>query len=75
MLHPSKRRSGRMPETRQEMIEQTNAFLSWALNGGETPKIPTRRVDRGGFEQLLRRPGGPAAATHWWRQALGKVLK
>jgi hypothetical protein len=53
------------------MIAETNAFLSWALADGRTlPRIPRRRVDAGGFSELMRRPLARAAVAHWWRRVL-----
>jgi len=37
------------------------------------PRIPTRRVDLGGFDSLMRREGGPQLAERWWTIALLRV--
>ena len=59
-----------MPQTRMEMIRETEAWLTWALaHGDDLPRIPTRRVDRGGFSELVRRPMGRVLAAHWWSEA------
>lgn len=56
---------------RRHMIAETSTFLSWALSDGRTlPRIPRRRVDLGGFAELLRRPLARAAVAHWWRRVL-----
>jgi hypothetical protein len=63
--------SYRPPDRRQQMIDETGAFLTWALRSGASlPKIPRRRVDAGGFAQLLRSPGAKAAVNHWWNRTL-----
>lgn len=57
------------------------SWLTWALgrqDGDERtvveppvlPRIPVRRVDEGGFEELMRRPGGRGLAEAWWDEAL-----
>lgn len=56
------------------MIDETSRFLSWALASQEdVPRIPCRRVDQGGFSQILRKPGARAAAAHWWYRALDRI--
>ncbi len=56
------------------MIDETGAFLTWALGAGvELPKIPRRRVESGGFTQLLRAPGARAAVERWWATAIEKI--
>jgi len=56
---------------RRHMIQETETFLAWALREGrDLPRIPRRRVDRGGFTELLRRPLARAAVAHWWRRVL-----
>ncbi len=37
------------------------------------PRIPLRRVDRGGFDALRDRPAGRARAERWWTLALERV--
>ena len=59
---------------RQEMIAQTSAFLSLALSDGRMgPRIPRRRVDEGGFSDLLRRPGARAVVGRWWERVLERL--
>ncbi len=59
---------------RDQMIAETNAFLNWALAEGHgLPRIPRRRVDEGGFTELMRRPLARVITTHWWRRALERV--
>jgi hypothetical protein len=56
-----------VPDRREAMIAQTSAWLTWALeNDVEVPRIPRRRVDEGGFGELLRLPQARAAVSWWW---------
>ncbi|MFW6059859.1 MAG: hypothetical protein ACODAQ_06735 [Phycisphaeraceae bacterium] len=66
---------GPVPRTaRQQMIAETSAFLTWALHHhGQLPRIPRRRVDRGGFGPLLKHPGARAAVEHWWHRVLDEL--
>lgn len=64
----------RRPETREQMIATHNAFLDWALAEERgLPRIPTRRVDRGGFSKLMQLPAARLMATHWWQTAIERV--
>ena len=79
-LHrPIQRRADRwgrpLRETRrQQMIAETEAFLSWAMaHQRGLPRIPRRRMDEGGFSGLLKRPGARAAVTHWWYRVLDEL--
>lgn len=69
------RRPHRIPESREQMIADTSAFLSQALRQHRPDlRIPTRRVDQGGFAPLLRRsPVARAAVRHWWYRALSVI--
>jgi hypothetical protein len=82
-LHLYRRHRAYRPETRQQMIDSTNRFLSWALGPGgpggsggprgrgvRHPRIPRRRVDRGGFSTILRMHGAQAMARDFWRRVL-----
>ena len=65
---------GRLPDARRKAIAETNAFLSWALSGERpVPRIPRRRVERGGFGDMMRRPMAVRIVAHWWEQALDRV--
>ena len=71
------RRGGRgeIRDLRREMIEQTSAFLTWALStDADVPRIPTRRMDKGGFTEMLRHRGARAAAERWWTRVLDATL-
>lgn len=61
-------------DARRRAIAETNAFLTWAIQTGETmPRIPRRRVDKGGFAQLLSRPNANSIIASWWGKALHRV--
>ncbi len=65
------RRGSEARDIRREMIEQTNQFLSWALaDGRRLPRIPTSRVDRGGFSAQMERPEARAMVAYWWIRVL-----
>ena len=68
-------RKQRQLETREQMIAETSAFLSRALRSRQRmPRIPTRRVDRGGFSEMLKRnPLARLAVRHWWNRALSLI--
>jgi hypothetical protein len=70
-LNPFSSNPSRIRETRETMIGQTNAFLNWAMSESrDLPRIPRRRVDQGGFQELLRHPGARALVRHWWERVL-----
>jgi hypothetical protein len=61
-------------ETRERMIAETNAFLTWALAEERfLPRIPCRAVDLGGFTEWVRRPLGKLVASYWWHRALERI--
>lgn len=61
------RRDGGLRDPRSRMIDETSAFLSWALNESHRlPRIPRARVDDGGFADMLNRPGAKAMVNRWW---------
>ena len=61
----------RPADTRERMIRETNAFLSWSLSKDRgLPRIPRRRVDMGGFGTILRHPGARALIRRWWLRIL-----
>jgi hypothetical protein len=58
-------------DRRKQMIAETNAWLTWAVRSNhDIPKIPTRRVDRGGFTTMLQNEGAKSAVRHWWSNAI-----
>lgn len=53
------------------MIAQTSAFLTWALAEDRgLPRIPRRRVDEGGFSELLKQRAVRAMVDRWWNRTL-----
>ena len=63
-------------DQRQLMIDQTGAFLTWALeNDVQLPRIPQRPVAEGGYDRIMEHPGARAATTHWWLRAIQTVAK
>lgn len=59
---------------RRRAIAETNAFLTWAMQSdAPMPRIPRRRVDRGGFAQLLSRPNASGIIACWWGKALDRI--
>jgi len=56
------------------MIAETSAFLTWALSSGvDLPRIPTRRVDEGGFGGRFRHAAARAAGFRWWARAIETI--
>ncbi|MBX3385344.1 MAG: hypothetical protein KF768_02100 [Phycisphaeraceae bacterium] len=46
-------------------------WLTRAMRVGfVAPRIPTRRVDEGGFDPVMRTAEGRAWAAEWWDRAL-----
>jgi hypothetical protein len=75
-LNPFTRRQDHIRNLRRQMIDETSTFLTWALTEErDLPRIPHRRVDAGGFTEILLRPGGRALATRWWSRALETLDK
>ena len=61
----------RPTDLRQKMIRETNAFLSWSLAEERgLPRIARRRVDMGGFTNILKHPGARALVRRWWNRVL-----
>lgn len=49
-------------------------WLTRAVSSGKPyPRIPVKRVDQGGFDRMMARPGGRETADRWWSAALGRV--
>jgi len=59
-------------ESRARAMRRAHSrFLSAAIDSAHMfPRIPVRRVDRGGFGPMMARPRGRAVAEAWWRKAL-----
>lgn len=59
---------------RKRMVQETGAFLTWALkHPDQVPGIPKRPVNAGGFDRLMRQPGARGAINRWWDAFLDKV--
>jgi hypothetical protein len=62
----------RLRDAGERARREHSAFLTQALRnriGVRHPRIPTRRVDRGGFDRLMADPRGRDAADRWWSSA------
>jgi hypothetical protein len=58
-------------DLRQEMTDQTSAFLTEALTtNANLPRIPIRPASQGGFSHLLSTESGQKLILNWWIQAL-----
>lgn len=68
-------RKHRVLETRERMIAETSAFLSEAARYPRPDwRIPTRRVDEGGFSEILRRSAvARLTVRHWWIRTLASA--
>lgn len=61
---------------RRRMIRQHARWLSAALQGRKVaPRIPTRRVDEGGFARLMSTERGRRAASEWWYDAIDRTSR
>ena len=70
-LNPFHRGDDSARDLRKEMIAETSAFLTWALAQDRAlPEIPRRRVDQGGFSQVLTNPAARALVGRWWSRLL-----
>jgi hypothetical protein len=59
------------PLSHAEKFRRTHErWLNAALRGAAPiPRIPVRRADLGGFDDLLARSRGREVADRWWRRA------
>jgi hypothetical protein len=65
----------------RDLLSKAQAFrsvherwLSKALRSASPlPRIPVRRMDRGGFDDLLSQPRGRDVADRWWRMAFART--
>lgn len=75
MIFPWQNRPVRWYEDyRQQMIAETSLWLTRALRANPPPpRIPTRRVDLGGFASLIQAPAARAAVFHWWGKTLDVI--
>jgi hypothetical protein len=63
-----------LPDKSERFRRVHETFLSRALASRAVfPRIPVRRVDRGGFDSLRARPGGRDACERWWSSAFDRL--
>jgi|GEM_PF-2342858 len=71
----SARRDALPADARRQMIDETSAFLTWALAKERgLPRIPRRAVGGGGFgggfgRLVMSRPLARTVALHFWGRA------
>jgi hypothetical protein len=71
---PFRPTDGRIRDLRMEMINDTSRFLTWALAQDRgLPRIPRKRVDAGGFSEMLKVPGVKKLMWRWWDRTLDKA--
>ncbi len=62
----------RLRDAGERAREEHSRWLTQALYGRSAgfnyPKIPTRRVDAGGFDKLMSDRRGRRAAANWWQR-------
>ena len=66
-----------LEEAGRRARREHSQFLTRALLGFTStpvPRIPTRRVDKGGFDKVMRDPRGRGAAKLWWHEAFDADL-
>lgn len=68
------RRRG-LVDIRLRMIQETNAFLTWAFAEDRSlPRIPVQPASRGGYDRLRALP--PAArqrVDRWWDRTISQL--
>lgn len=70
--NPLRRR--RLSSAAERFRREHSLWLTQAmLTGRAYPRIPSRRVDAGGFDGLRAREGGGRRAGAWWAAALTRV--
>ncbi|GAB5497143.1 MAG: hypothetical protein Phyf2KO_22230 [Phycisphaerales bacterium] len=65
------------PFTRKSIVDRGRlarrtheVWLTNALSTGKPhPRIPKREARKGGFDQIMRTPGGRIWARQWWAEA------
>ena len=66
-----------LEEAGRRARREHSQYLSRALLGltaTQLPRIPTRRVDKGGFDKVMRDPRGKRVADLWWHKAFDADL-
>jgi len=62
---------GERRDLRRRMIQETSAFLTWALAAqAALPQIPSRPVEDGEVEAVMAHPGARMYVTCWWDAVL-----
>lgn len=63
-----------VPSKAEQFRRAHERWLSAAIRSpSPLPRIPVRRVETGGFDDLLARPRGREVADRWWRIALART--
>ena len=66
--------SSEVPSRAEQFRRVHERWLTRAMASARPiPRIPVRRVDRGGFDRLRARPGGQELAERWWALAMAVV--
>ena len=61
-------------DRRQQMIDETGAWLTWAVDHPDkVPSIRSRRVEWGGFAEMLRQSEAKAAVNYWWARTMERI--
>jgi hypothetical protein len=67
---------GEIPDPAAAFRRVHEVWLTRALSGENPPRyprIPIRRVDRGGFDRLMARPNGRKIADEWWDATFSRL--
>lgn len=63
-----------LPSKAEQFRRAHEQWLSAAMRSPiAPPRIPIRRVETGGFDDLLARPRGREVAERWWRTAFART--
>ncbi|MCC7204239.1 MAG: hypothetical protein IT441_04115 [Phycisphaeraceae bacterium] len=62
-------------DIRVRMIQETNAFLTWAFAEDRMlPRIPVQPTSRGGYDRLRALPpAGRQRVDRWWDRTIGQL--
>lgn len=61
-------------DRRQEMIDETSAFITWALaNPEKVPRLPVRSVNSGGFDGITRSASANKLIAGFWNRAISVI--
>ncbi|MBS0190726.1 MAG: hypothetical protein JSR52_06205 [Planctomycetes bacterium] len=69
-------RSRPIEEVSQRMRDEHSRWLTEALARGkfDLPRIPVRRQDQGGFDELTATARGRVICERWWRKAFRAIF-